>query len=183
MRRVARTLSPGARGVDERAAHAAEAERLRQIIKEMQRHRFGRRAETVVDVDDKAYLSCASALLLIGDDRAERLDIVPARLRVLVVRRPKYACRACEDVVVQAPAPVRLIEGGIPTEATIARVVVSPKNRLFAGADGGTEHSAILASLIETAKLNDVDTQAYITSLITRIVAGHPQSQIDQLMP
>lgn len=31
----------------ERAAHAAEAERLRQIIKEMQRHRFGRRAETL----------------------------------------------------------------------------------------------------------------------------------------
>ena len=43
----------------------------------------------------------------------ERLDIVPAQFRVLVVRRPKYACRACEDVVVQAPAPARLIEGGI----------------------------------------------------------------------
>jgi transposase len=55
----------------------------------------------------------------------ERLDIVPAQLRVLVVRRPKYACRACEDVVVQAPAPARLIEGGLPTEATVAQVLVS----------------------------------------------------------
>ncbi len=44
---------------------------------------------------------------------------------MLVVRRPKYACRACEDVVVQAPAPARLIEGGIPTEATVAQVLVS----------------------------------------------------------
>jgi hypothetical protein len=44
---------------------------------------------------------------------------------VLVVRRPKYACRACENVVVQAPAPARLIEGGLPTEATIAQVLVS----------------------------------------------------------
>lgn len=50
---------------------------------------------------------------------------MPARLRVIVVRRPKYACRACEDVVVQAPAPARLIEGGLPTEATIAQVLVS----------------------------------------------------------
>jgi len=42
---------------------------------------------------------------------AERLDIVPAQFRVAVVRRPKYACRSCEDVVVQAAAPTRLIEG------------------------------------------------------------------------
>ncbi|TWI20392.1 transposase IS66 family protein [Mesorhizobium tianshanense] len=41
------------------------------------------------------------------------------------MRRPKYACRACEDVVVQAPAPARLIEGGLPTEATVAQVLVS----------------------------------------------------------
>ena len=44
---------------------------------------------------------------------------------VLVVRRPKYACRACTDVVVQAPAPARLIEGGLPTEAMVAQVLVS----------------------------------------------------------
>jgi len=83
------------------------------------------RIETVVDVDDKTCPCCAGALHLIGEDRAERLDIVPAQLRVLVVRRPKYACRACEDVIVQAPAPARLIEGGIPTEVTVAHVVVS----------------------------------------------------------
>jgi transposase len=61
----------------------------------------------------------------IGEDTGERLDIVPAQFRVLVVRRPKYACRACENVVVQAPAPARLIEGGLPTEATVAQVLVS----------------------------------------------------------
>lgn len=43
-------------------------------------------------------------------------DIVPAQLRVIVVRRPKYACRASEDVVVQAPAPAQMIEGGPPTQ-------------------------------------------------------------------
>ena len=65
------------------------------------------------------------ALHRIGEDVSERLDIVPAQFRVLVVRRPKYACRACEEVVVQAPAPARLIEGGLPTEATVAQVLVS----------------------------------------------------------
>ena len=61
----------------------------------------------------------------IGEDTAERLDIVPAQFRVLVVRRPKYGCRSCQDVVVQASAPPRLIEGGLPTEATIAQVLVA----------------------------------------------------------
>lgn len=58
-------------------------------------------------------------------DTSERLDVVPAQFRVLVTHRPKYACRSCEEVVVQAPAPTRLIEGGIPTEATVAHVLVS----------------------------------------------------------
>jgi transposase len=161
-------------------AERHENERLRQIIKEMQRHRFGRRAETlpedqlllaleeadqvvaaaeagsevaapaersahaarrrvnrgslpahlprierVVDLEDHACPCCRSALHRIGEDVSERLDIVPAQFRVLVVRRPKYACRACEDVVVQAPAPARLIEGGLPTEAMVAQVLVS----------------------------------------------------------
>ena len=83
------------------------------------------RIETIVDLTDKTCPCCTGVLHRIGEDVSERLDIVPAQFRVLVVRRPKYACRACEDVVVQAAAPARLIEGGLPTEATVAQVLVS----------------------------------------------------------
>src|SRR2546423_6665780 len=161
-------------------AERCESERLRQIIREMQRHRFGRRAETlpeeqmllgledveqvaasgeagkdesaresrtarahkrrsnrgslpahlprieiVVDIDDKTCPCCQGELHGIGEDKSERLDIVPAQFRVFVTRRAKYACRKCEDGVLQAPAPARLIEGGLPTEATVAQVLVS----------------------------------------------------------
>ena len=68
---------------------------------------------------------CGGALHLIGEDVSERLDRIPARLRVIVTRRPKYACRACTDGVVQAPAPLRLIEGGLPTDAFVADVLIS----------------------------------------------------------
>ena len=61
----------------------------------------------------------------IGEDRTERLDIVPAQLRVIVTVRPRYACRACTDGVTQAPAPAALIAGGLPTEGAIAHVLVS----------------------------------------------------------
>jgi transposase len=83
------------------------------------------RVEMVIDIDDYACPCCGKALHRLGEDTSERLDIVPAQFRVLVVRRPKYGCRACENVVVQAPAPARLIEGGLPTEATVAQVLVS----------------------------------------------------------
>ena len=161
-------------------ARDVENARLIQIIRELQRHRFGRRAETlpedqlllgleeaeqieaageeeaervdprerneratkrranrgalpahlprietIVDIDNHVCPCCRNGLPRIGEDVSERLDIVPAQLRVIVVRRPKYACRACDDVVVQAPAPGRLIEGGLKTEATVAQVLVS----------------------------------------------------------
>lgn len=150
-------------------AERVQNERLRQIIRDLQRHQFGRRAETLpedqmllgledveqaaardatdaeqatpaarqagaakrranrgslpahlpriettIDIDDKTCRCCQGALHRIGEDKSERLDIMPAQFRVLVTIRPKYACRTCEDGVVQAPAPARLIEGGLP---------------------------------------------------------------------
>lgn len=83
------------------------------------------RIEQVVDVEEKACPCCGGALHQIGEDVAERLDVVPTTFRVLVTRRPRYGCRSCESTVVQAPAPARIVEGGIPTEALIAQVLVS----------------------------------------------------------
>ena len=83
------------------------------------------RYEVVIDVDDQACPCCRGALHLIGEDRTEQLDIVPAQLRVRVTRRPRYGCRACEGAVVQAPAPDRLLDGGMATEALVAHIVVA----------------------------------------------------------
>jgi transposase len=83
------------------------------------------REEIVIEPEDKACPCCGSAMHVMGEDRSERLDVIPAQFKVIVTRRPKYACRACEEAVVQAPAPARLIEGGIPTESLIAHVLVS----------------------------------------------------------
>jgi len=83
------------------------------------------RIEQVIDVEDKECACCGGDLHAIGEDVAERLDVVPASFRVLVTRRPRYACRACEGGVVQAPAPPRIVEGGLPTDALVAHVLVS----------------------------------------------------------
>lgn len=64
------------------------------------------------------------AKVLIGEDRSERLDVVPPKFRVIVTRRPKYAFRG-SDGVVQALAPAHIIEGGLPTERLLAYIAVS----------------------------------------------------------
>jgi len=81
--------------------------------------------EVVIEPQSKSCPCCGGALHIIGEDTSRRLDKIPAKVRVIVTRRPKYACRKCTDGVVQAPAPPRLIEGGLPTEALVADVVVS----------------------------------------------------------
>ena len=68
---------------------------------------------------------CKGAMHVMGEETAERLDVVPAQLRVIVTHRPKYACRACAEGVVQAPAVERLIKGGLPTETLVAHVLVA----------------------------------------------------------
>jgi transposase len=171
---VAERARHAAEMAEVRAATEEEIARLRQIIKQLQRHRFGRRSEqldpdqlnlaledleqalaalelepakaeatrkrlrvprrvnrgrlpaglpreeVVVDLADKACPCCGGPLHAIGEDVSERLDIIPARFRVLVTRRPKYACRSCQEGVVQAPAPARIVDAGLPTEALIA---------------------------------------------------------------
>jgi transposase len=83
------------------------------------------RIEVTLNPEDTACPCCRAAMTVIGEDTSERLDVIPAQFRVIVTKRPKLACRACVGTVVQAPAPPRLIEGGIPTEALVAHVLVA----------------------------------------------------------
>ena len=83
------------------------------------------RYEVVIDAAPGNCPCCGGAMHRIGEVCTEQLDIVPAQLRVRVTRRPRYGCRGCAEAVVAAPAASRPIDGGMPTEALIAHVLVS----------------------------------------------------------
>ena len=83
------------------------------------------RIEVVIEPEATLCPCCAGAMHVIVEDRSERLDVIPMRYQVIVTRRPKYGCRTCASAVVQAPAPARLIEGGLATERTVAHVLVT----------------------------------------------------------
>jgi transposase len=154
-----------------------EIERLRRIVKELQRGRFGRRSEqldrdqlalgledldtdiasadsclseaaqdsdlhpaaklsrpalpedlprtdVILDIDGDACPDCGGHLHAIGETASDMLDWVPAKLRVVRIRRPKYGCRACGSIH-QAPAPERPIAKGLATPGLLAQVLVS----------------------------------------------------------
>ncbi len=67
-------------------------------------------------------------------------------------------------------------------ERALRVVALGRKNYLFAGSDAGGERAAVIYSLTGSAKLNDLDPQAYLRYVIERI-AEHPINRIDQLLP
>ena len=82
------------------------------------------RDEVLLDIDGEVCACCGGALHAVGESVSEMLDWLPAQLRVLRIRRPKYGCRACGKLH-QAAAPERPIASGLATPALLAQVLVA----------------------------------------------------------
>jgi transposase len=67
-------------------------------------------------------------------------------------------------------------------ERALRGVAVGRRNYLFAGSDRGGERAAVFYTLIGSAKLNGLDTEAYLRHVLTHI-ADHPITRIEELLP
>jgi len=67
-------------------------------------------------------------------------------------------------------------------ERAVRGIAVGRKNWTFAGSDAGGRRAAAIYTLIETAKLNDIDVKAWLADVLARI-ADHPMHRIDELLP
>ena len=70
-----------------------------------------------------------------------------------------------------------------PVENQIRPIALTRKNALFAGNEIGAENWAMLASLVATCKMSDVNPVAYIAETLRAILDGYPMSGIEDLMP
>jgi transposase len=104
---------------DKTQARRSPARNIGRLPKHLPRY------DELIEPESKTCPCCSFELHCIGADVSEALDIVPAVVRVKRTIRPRYACRACETVVVQAPAPARVMDGGMVTTAFAAHVAVS----------------------------------------------------------
>jgi hypothetical protein len=67
-------------------------------------------------------------------------------------------------------------------ERSLRGVALGRRSWMFAGSDRGGQRAAIMYSLLVTAKMNDVDPQAWLADVLARI-ADHPANRIDELLP
>ena len=91
--------------------------------------RFGPQVDRRQEVIEPDTIMCpcgCGEMTKIGEDRSERLDYEPAKFTVIETVRPRYACNKCKGGgVVQASASASLVEGGLPTEALLAHVLIA----------------------------------------------------------
>ena len=68
-------------------------------------------------------------------------------------------------------------------ERAMRPIKLNAKNSLFAGCDDGAESWAVLASLIETCKLNGVSAEHWLSDVLAKLVNGWPAARLDELLP
>jgi transposase len=68
-------------------------------------------------------------------------------------------------------------------ENAMRAIALGRKNYLFAGSDAGGERAAALYSILQTAKLNELNPETYLRDTLDRIASGHPINRVDELMP
>ena len=90
------------------------------------------RVEIIEDIaESEKVCACGASLSKIGEEVCEKLDIIPAKIQVIRIVRPKYACKSCEGVesegptVKIAPTPPQIIPKGIATPGLVAHIAVS----------------------------------------------------------
>lgn len=109
----------------------------------------------------------------------QQLERVPGRSPIAEAMRYGTShwqglCRFLDDGRVEIDTNV--------VELTIRPIALNRKNALFVGSDEGGANWAIIASLIETAKLNAVNPHAWLADTLTKLVNRWPASRIDELM-
>jgi transposase len=118
------------------------------------------------------------------------VDELEARMRA---ERPKLSrgsdlAKAMDYMLKRYPAFTRFLDDGRicmsnnSAERGLRGIALGRKSWLFAGSDRGGERAAAMYSLIVTAKMNDIDPQAWLADVLARI-AGHPASRLDELLP
>jgi transposase len=118
------------------------------------------------------------------------VDELEARMRA---ERPKLSrgsdlAKAFDYMLKRWPAFTRFLNDGRvclsnnAAERGLRGIALGRKSWLFAGSDRGGDRAAAMYSLIVTAKMNDIDPQAWLADVLARI-ASHPASRVDELLP
>lgn len=131
-----------------------------------QRHCVRQELSAPLVADLEAWMREERAKLSRGNDVAKAMDY-------MLKRWPSFS-RFLRDG--------RICLSNNAAERGLRGIALGRKSWLFAGSDRGGQRAAAMYSLIVTAKMNDIDPQAWLTDVLARI-AGHPGNKLDELLP
>ena len=136
-----------------------------------------------------------------GFDADKRLELRQVHIAPLVAElegwmraergrlsRHNDAAKAMDYMLTRWPAFTRFLEDGRicltnnAAERALRCIAIGRRNWTFCGSDRGGERAAAIYTLIATAKLNDIDPEAWLADVLRRI-NDHPASKLDGLLP
>ena len=106
-----------------------------------------------------------------------------------VMANPPFNVDEVDAEKVKGEALARFVtDGRLEADNNIAEnamraIALGRKNYLFCGSDTGSDRAASIYTLVQTAKLNGVNPEAYLKGILTKIAAGHPINRINELTP
>jgi len=150
-----------------------------------------RRIDALFEIERGINGKCADQRRAVRQELSQPLvDALGAWMRA---ERPKLprgndVAKAMDYMLKRWPAFTRFLDDGRvclsnnAAERGLRGIALGRKSWLFAGSDRGGMRAAAMYGLIVTAKMNDIDPQAWLADVLARI-AGQPASQLDQLLP
>ena len=150
-----------------------------------------RRIDVLFDIEREINgLSAAERLVARRERSVPLVGALEAWLRAERARLSRHAAvaKAIDYMLTRRPSFARFLEDGRiclsnnAAERALRGLALGRKSWLFAGSERGAERAALMYTLIGTAKLNEIDPQAWLADVLARI-AEHPVHRLDELLP
>lgn len=173
------------------AAKRGAKKGMRQVIISPLAFEAVRRIDALFDIEREINGSSAEVRLAVRAKRsAPLLADLEAWLLAERARLSRHApvAKAMEYMLKRWPGFTRFLDDGRvcltnnAAERALRGIALGRKSWLFAGSDRGGDRAAFMYTLIVTAKMNDVDPQAWLADVLARI-AEHPFQRLDELLP
>ncbi len=173
------------------AAKRGAKKGMRQVIISPLAFEAVKRIDALFDIEREINGSSAEVRLAVRAKRsAPLLADLEAWLRAERARLSRHApvAKAMEYMLKRWSGFTRFLDDGRvcltnnAAERALRGIALGRKSWLFAGSDRGGDRAAFMYTLIVTAKMNDIDPQAWLADVLTRI-AEHPFQRLDELLP
>ncbi len=173
------------------AAKRGAKKGMRQVIISPLAFEAVTRIDALFDIEREINgLSAEQRLAVRAERSAPLLADLEAWLRTERARLSRHApvAKAMEYMLKRWPGFTRFLDDGRvcltnnAAERALRGIALGRKSWLFAGSDRGGDRAAFMYTLIVTAKMNDIDPQAWLADVLTRI-AEHPFQRLDELLP